>query len=287
MSTFYASNDYRIYLAHHGVKGMKWGVRHDRRPSGTSRRSGVSVKKGLRLTDGQKRALKIGATVVVAGLAIYGGYKLSQAVSRSGLSTEKVGDIPKLFAPKALSTDKIPKSVREAFGNLDANNPLRKADDVEHNCTNVFLAAVARMRGMDVTPGYQKDASGRFVGVEPGKIFECFTPQTDNMGNSLMKASKGKFCDSAEKVAEVIKKRARAPEGSYGYLSSTFERRGAKFNHAVMWQIKDGKMVFGDGINGLNAEKYFSMIDPEATVNFFRCDNLEFVTDELQKYVKS
>lgn len=29
-NTFYESpNDYRSYLAHHGVKGMKWGIRHD------------------------------------------------------------------------------------------------------------------------------------------------------------------------------------------------------------------------------------------------------------------
>ena len=26
-NTFYSSNDYRHYLEHHGVKGMKWGVR--------------------------------------------------------------------------------------------------------------------------------------------------------------------------------------------------------------------------------------------------------------------
>ena len=29
-NTFYPINDYRSYLAHHGVKGMKWGVRHDK-----------------------------------------------------------------------------------------------------------------------------------------------------------------------------------------------------------------------------------------------------------------
>lgn len=27
MGTFYSNNDYRNYLAHYGVKGMKWGVR--------------------------------------------------------------------------------------------------------------------------------------------------------------------------------------------------------------------------------------------------------------------
>lgn len=37
-NTFYAPNDYRSYLMHHGVKGMKWGVR---------RNTNANAKKGF------------------------------------------------------------------------------------------------------------------------------------------------------------------------------------------------------------------------------------------------
>ena len=30
MGTFYSNNDYRNYLAHYGVKGMRWGIRRAR-----------------------------------------------------------------------------------------------------------------------------------------------------------------------------------------------------------------------------------------------------------------
>ena len=35
--TFYPKNDYRNYLEHHGVKGQKWGVRHDKPSTGKKR----------------------------------------------------------------------------------------------------------------------------------------------------------------------------------------------------------------------------------------------------------
>ena len=40
-NTFYASNDYRVYLAHHGIKGMKWGVRRYRNYDGSYTQAGI------------------------------------------------------------------------------------------------------------------------------------------------------------------------------------------------------------------------------------------------------
>lgn len=61
-------------LYHHGVKGMKWGIR---------KQSLSNVKRRIKskMNDQEtkrkiKKAAKIGAGVAIAGLAIYGGYKL-------------------------------------------------------------------------------------------------------------------------------------------------------------------------------------------------------------------
>ncbi len=59
------------YLMHYGVKGMKWGVRHDREPSGRQLKS-----KKFKLTNKQKRLIKAGLIVAGSSLALYGSYKL-------------------------------------------------------------------------------------------------------------------------------------------------------------------------------------------------------------------
>ena len=76
------------YLEHHGILGMKWGVRRFQNKDGSLTSAGKkrkianehaaeTKKKGL--SDGQKRALKIAGGVAVGALAAYGGYKAYSA----------------------------------------------------------------------------------------------------------------------------------------------------------------------------------------------------------------
>ena len=63
-------------LNHHGVKGMKWGIRNDRKPTS----SGGGYKSSDKNTRNAKikKAAKIGVAVAVTAAAVYGGYKLHQ-----------------------------------------------------------------------------------------------------------------------------------------------------------------------------------------------------------------
>ena len=94
-----------LILIHHGVKGMKWGIRRYQNKDGSLTAAGKrkyseerddrtarSEKRGL--TANQKKALKTGAVVVGTVLAVYGGYKLSKAVDvRSSAVASHVGDV--------------------------------------------------------------------------------------------------------------------------------------------------------------------------------------------------
>ena len=75
--------EYRIVrndeLYHHGVKGMRWGVRRQPQASVNGRRQRqMQMSPEDRQAQRRKRvkrAAAIGATVAIAGLAVYGGRK--------------------------------------------------------------------------------------------------------------------------------------------------------------------------------------------------------------------
>lgn len=83
-------------LYHHGIKGMKWGIRRYQNPDGTLTAEGkqrYGTVENFHKHQKIKKALKTGVIVAGAVLAAYGGYRISQMLKDS--NTKEISDVGK------------------------------------------------------------------------------------------------------------------------------------------------------------------------------------------------
>lgn len=316
-----------IFLVHHGITGQKWGVRNgppyplsagqhsakERKADWRSILASNNAKKAsgsidiskeakFRLTEKQKRAIKIGAAIAATALISYGGYKLY----KSGALDQYIdtGDKKVIDILNNKETDVLHETTRERlsrcnphFTKVPYNTPYNR------NCGNAVIAYEMRCRGQDV------QARGNSIGMtfsNFGQFFKGINSDSvsqlnidaPSLSDEAYKALVGASPVSKQVARELSDRGAQVkrqlasqlseayPQGSRGslILSASFG------SHWISWEkTEKGVSFLNPQDPTLDLDQFFSTYTHRPnTINVdcaLRLDNLSINADNIKDVV--
>lgn len=303
------------YLAHYGVKGMKWGVRKG--PPYPLGSGGKANPFAAKLSDISKTSIDWGKTAVGSAL---NGDPMDYAVKNPNAyavvqewaaSSEQSDADPKSYDLGQQIADDFMGGVYEENApkldheesldeRIEAINPNYGQTGYMDNCTGCSMAFWARDHGYDVTAGsfsetatdadvceYFKDAPG-FTQTKPERpVNNSFSKLSDDERERLIEEAVAK--ETAARAADPdydVKKKAATvdeailsnnPDGSYGMFHGTYS--GTLSGHSLVYSVDDDSVKYYDCQNNTKYDSTTDMLKEypfwDESCRYMRTDNLE------------
>lgn len=298
------------FLAHYGVKGMKWGVRKDRQTSGSSAASQKAEKtlntvKPLLAMVTPRANLQ--SKVLQVGQAAAAGMDLKKALNASLVSPMAIAGyavsaadsgayrVPGMIAKNAIrgGFPKDPSLSKPNMSVKDLQNKVMKPINPDYpglgttnNCLRATYTYEMRRRGYDVAATKTIMASGQ-TNMTARVMTKSLSTGSKIKNPNAPTGIKSLFINKPPTAKDAFDALSKQPNGSRG----DFQMRWGPFmgGHSVAYEIVRGKPVIFDTQSGKTYStpaELNALVGRAQALSFNRLDNKDLNSMGITAWVK-